>query len=170
VQTGYFRTNCIDCLDRTNVSQSVIAREVLMDQLKLLRLLPAHATDLSDTAIELEVAFKHLWADNGDALSLQYAGTGALKGDFTRTGQVTWLGLLNDGRNALTRYVRNNWIDGYRQDALDLFLGYYEVDTDRLPAPATPLLAGNDWKTGIVLAAVVSCAMLMLCLLVSSGT
>ena len=30
--------------------------------------------------------FRNVWADHGDLLSVQYAGTGALKNDFTRTG------------------------------------------------------------------------------------
>lgn len=32
-QNGVIRTNCMDCLDRTNVVQSVIARNVLLNQL-----------------------------------------------------------------------------------------------------------------------------------------
>lgn len=32
-QTGVFRTNCIDCLDRTNVVQSMIARRSVAHQL-----------------------------------------------------------------------------------------------------------------------------------------
>ncbi len=35
VQEGVFRTNCIDCLDRTNVVQSLLGRSVLQDQLKV---------------------------------------------------------------------------------------------------------------------------------------
>ena len=30
VQKGIFRTNCMDCLDRTNVVQSVIARQLML--------------------------------------------------------------------------------------------------------------------------------------------
>ena len=29
-QKGIFRTNCMDCLDRTNVVQSVIARQLIL--------------------------------------------------------------------------------------------------------------------------------------------
>lgn len=36
VQKGVFRVNCMDCLDRTNVVQSVIARNVLHKQLNKL--------------------------------------------------------------------------------------------------------------------------------------
>lgn len=32
-QNGVIRTNCMDCLDRTNVVQSVIARNILLTQL-----------------------------------------------------------------------------------------------------------------------------------------
>lgn len=32
-QEGVFRTNCMDCLDRTNVVQSVIGRNILLSQL-----------------------------------------------------------------------------------------------------------------------------------------
>lgn len=36
-QNGVFRTNCMDCLDRTNVVQSVIARNILLSQLHSVR-------------------------------------------------------------------------------------------------------------------------------------
>jgi hypothetical protein len=38
--------------------------------------------------------FKCMWADHGDAISLQYSGSHALKGDLTRTGKRTVGGLL----------------------------------------------------------------------------
>ena len=33
-QTGVIRTNCVDCLDRTNVVQTLLARRILEQQLK----------------------------------------------------------------------------------------------------------------------------------------
>lgn len=30
IQKGLFRTNCMDCLDRTNVVQSLIAQKILV--------------------------------------------------------------------------------------------------------------------------------------------
>ena len=35
VQQGVFRTNCMDCLDRTNVVQSLLAHISLQNQLKV---------------------------------------------------------------------------------------------------------------------------------------
>ena len=68
-----------------------------------------------------------VWADNADALSMQYSGTGALKTDFTRSGKRSTKGALQDLSNSINRYVRNNFMDGYRQDCHDLFLGVYDI-------------------------------------------
>ena len=38
--------------------------------------------------------FLSLWANNGDAISQQYAGTDALKGDYTRTGERNFTGMM----------------------------------------------------------------------------
>lgn len=53
---------------------------------------------------ELLKKFHLLWADNGDAISQQYAGTGALKGDFTRTGERNFAGLMKDGVKSANRF------------------------------------------------------------------
>ena len=44
-----------------------------------------------------------------------YICVGALKTDFTRTGQRTKMGLLEDGRRSVIRYFKNNFADGFRQ-------------------------------------------------------
>ena len=123
-QTGVMRSNCIDSLDRTNVVQSMIAQSVLQLQFDLFGGNIKSLT-LANYPVFIE-RFKNVWADNADALSIQYAGTPALKTDFTRTGQRTHSGMLKDGVNSLTRYVANNFLDSYRQDAINLFLGHYE--------------------------------------------
>jgi hypothetical protein len=123
-QTGIVRSNCIDSLDRTNVIQSMIAQYVLQLQLGAFAEGSIGAVQLADFPIFMDT-FKNVWADNADAISIQYAGTPALKTDFTRTGQRTHAGMLKDGLNSLTRYVCNNYLDTYRQDAIDLFLGNY---------------------------------------------
>jgi phosphatidylinositol 4-phosphatase len=75
--------------------------------------------------LQLEKAFRILWADHGDALSWQYAGTGALKSGFTRTGKRSLMGLLDDGWKSAVRYYLNNYEDGHKQDAIDLITGSY---------------------------------------------
>ncbi|KAL2918716.1 Phosphoinositide phosphatase sac1 [Polyrhizophydium stewartii] len=128
-QVSSVRTNCIDCLDRTNVVQSVLGRRMLERQLRDLGLF-AETEQISDIA-DLERIFKNVWADNADAISVQYSSTGALKTDFTRTGKRSTGGALQDFANTMMRYVKNNFLDGFRQDAIDLFVGRYQVDPSR---------------------------------------
>lgn len=59
-------------------------------------------------------------------LSLLYSGTPALKTDFTRTGRRTAFGALADLKYSLTRYVLNNFTDGYIQDCLQVASGKYK--------------------------------------------
>jgi len=89
-QTGILRTNCMDCLDRTNVAQSAFAQFILQE-------------DLEDEGFEIDLFhdestqwFNTLWADNGDAISRQYASTAALKGDFTRTRKRNYRGAVSN--------------------------------------------------------------------------
>jgi phosphatidylinositol 4-phosphatase len=58
-------------------------------------------------------------------MSFAYAGTGALKVDFTKTGKVTLRGKYNDGINAVMRYFINNFYDAEKQDAIDLLVGNF---------------------------------------------
>lgn len=71
-----------------------------------------------DQQHEFESLFKSVWADNADVISIQYSGTGALKTDFTRTGKRTYMGALQDLTNSVTRYYKNNFMDGFRQVTL----------------------------------------------------
>ncbi|RKF61784.1 Phosphoinositide phosphatase SAC1 [Golovinomyces cichoracearum] len=126
-QKSVFRTNCMDCLDRTNVIQSILASHVLNRQLIAVGVLKEHETLESD--LGFEVLFRNLWADNADCISSAYSGTGALGTDLTRTGNRTKIGMFQDLNNSITRYVKNNFLDGPRQDAFDLFMGIYIPST-----------------------------------------
>lgn len=116
-QTGVLRVNCMDCLDRTNVTQSASAGEILQKQLQELGLSINLKTD-PKTAW-----FNTLWADNGDAISRQYAGTAALKGDFTRTRKRNWTGALSDFSLTLNRYYNNIFGDYFLQTCISYYLG-----------------------------------------------
>jgi hypothetical protein len=156
VQTGIVRTNCMDCLDRTNVVQSVFGRFLLFTQLseyKKAGMPLAYKTAFRRNPLALpwnsgEAAHRLVWADNADAISSLYAGTPALKGDFTRTGKRTKLGALDDGMNSLQRFYLNNFLDAYRQEGMDLLVGFQPFgssldfpDTDLPSSPSGPTFA-----------------------------
>jgi len=135
-QGGVFRVNCIDCLDRTNVVQCVLARHHLESLLNRVGLL-GDSGSLSKDHPGLELLFKGMWANHGDDISTQYAGTGALKSGFTRTGVRTKAGLADDGYKSAMRYLLNNFQDGHKQDALDLATGAFLICKDK-PSPFKP--------------------------------
>lgn len=117
-QTGVLRTNCMDCLDRTNVTQSSVGGWALQQQLA------EEGLNIDLKSDPKTFWFNNLWADNGDAISRQYAGTAALKGDFTRTRKRNWAGALSDFSLTLTRYYNNIFGDYFLQTCIDYYLGY----------------------------------------------
>lgn len=118
-QEGIFRVNCMDCLDRTNVVQAAIARAVMELQLKKLGVMPPE----QPLPLKCYRIYQIMWANNGDTISKQYAGTAALKGDFTRTGERKLAGVMKDGVNSANRYYLNRFRDAYRQAVIDLMMG-----------------------------------------------
>ncbi|KAL8275427.1 hypothetical protein Esti_000639 [Eimeria stiedai] len=148
-QKGVLRTNCVDCLDRTNVVESVFARSVLHKQLQAISSPPptvaaaaAPAVIAAADAVEpftplmvsptAEETFRSLWTANADALSILYSGTPALKTDFTRTGKRSTWGAVMDTKNSCCRYFINNFSDGFKEDCLAL------CTSQRLQLPQRP--------------------------------
>ena len=115
-QQGVFRTNCLDCLDRTNYIQDVIS------SITLARFLETIGSPMVRSPT-LWAAHRELWADNGDRLSKIYAGTGALNTSATRTGKKTFTGLLSDATKSVGRAYINNFQDKGKQTAIDMLLG-----------------------------------------------
>lgn len=113
-QEGVFRTNCLDCLDRTNLIQTLISQ---MAAEAFLGHRGAYA------ASDFWMRHSTLWADNGDSLSKIYAGTGALKSSFTRTGKMSLAGAVADMRKSVQRLYHNNFVDPSRQITIDMLLG-----------------------------------------------
>lgn len=113
-QEGVFRTNCLDCLDRTNLIQTLISQmsaEAFFGHRGLF------------AAPDFWMRHSSLWADNGDSLSKIYAGTGALKSSFTRHGKMSLAGAVADVRKSVQRIYHNNFVDPSRQITIDMLLG-----------------------------------------------
>lgn len=74
-QRGTIRTNCLDCLDRTNCVQTYLGLEVLAEQMQLLGF-----ADKKQTGSRFEEVCRQMWVNNGNEVSKIYAGTGAIQG------------------------------------------------------------------------------------------
>ena len=105
-QKGVVRTNCVDNLDRSNVVQSIIGRYNLLRILAINKIIETPKNCyLDNMPALLETAFRETWVINGNTMSMLYAGTPALKTDFTRLGRRTTKGMIDDGINSVTRLV-----------------------------------------------------------------
>ncbi|XP_047183476.1 synaptojanin-1 isoform X4 [Scophthalmus maximus] len=107
-QGGTIRTNCLDCLDRTNSVQAYFALEMLPKQLEEMSL-----TEKPQLVARFQEVFRTMWSVNGDSVSKIYAGTGALDGKAK-------VGKLKDGARSVTRTIQNNFFDSSKQEAIDI--------------------------------------------------
>ncbi|XP_038254827.1 synaptojanin-1 isoform X2 [Dermochelys coriacea] len=106
-QSGTIRTNCLDCLDRTNSVQAFFGLEMLTKQLEVLGL-----AEKPQLVTRFQEVFRSMWSVNGDSVSKIYAGTGALEGKAK----------LKDGARSVTRTIQNNFFDSSKQEAIDVLL------------------------------------------------
>lgn len=129
-QNGVFRTNCLDCLDRTNLIQQVISQNILEHTLK--NQSENGGNNYRDRLATEDTILKHntLWADHGDAISQIYTGTNALKSSFSRSGKMNFAGALSDVTKSVSRMYQNTFMDSKKQSTIDLLLGY---DAKTLP-------------------------------------
>lgn len=73
-QSGVLRTNCIDCLDRTNVAQYAYGLAALGRQLHAMGLTDNPKVDVDSS---IAAALMDMYQSMGDALAQQYGGSAA---------------------------------------------------------------------------------------------
>lgn len=122
LQNGVARTNCIDCLDRTNAAQFVIGKRALGYQLNALGIIEGTSLDYDTDATNL---FTHMYHDHGDTIAVQYGGSQLVNTMETYRKINQWTSNSRDMVESFKRYYNNSFLDGQRQEAYNLFLGNY---------------------------------------------
>lgn len=115
-QTGVIRTNCIDCLDRTNLLQASIGSQVL------LRFLDDLGSSKSKR-LTLISLFAGLWDRNGDDLAQIVTGTGTMETPDQTSKVGLFFGAARNLKKSISRTFQNALKDGNRQEAIDALLG-----------------------------------------------
>lgn len=129
IQRGIIRTNCIDCLDRTNAAQFIICKEALTHQLRSLGIL-SQSADL-DYDSDLINILTEIFHDHGDTIAVQYGGSNLVNtmDSYRRINQ--WSSHTRDILNSIKRIYSNSFMDLIRQEAINLFLGNYIYEADK---------------------------------------
>ncbi|XP_022732406.1 phosphoinositide phosphatase SAC3-like isoform X2 [Durio zibethinus] len=135
-QRGVLRTNCIDCLDRTNVAQYAYGLAALGHQLHALGIKDTPKIDINDPLADELMGF---YERMGDTLAHQYGGSAAHNKIFSqRRGQWKAATQSQEFFRTLQRYYSNAYMDAEKQDAVNIFLGHFQ------PQPGKPAL----WELG----------------------
>ncbi|KAI3864773.1 hypothetical protein MKX03_034985 [Papaver bracteatum] len=128
-QKGVLRTNCVDCLDRTNVAQYSYGLASLGYQLNALGLIGRPKIGQDD---RLATDLMDLYEMMGDILSLQYGGSRSHCKIFRlRKGQWKPAVHTQDMIRSIHRYGSNAFTDGEKQNAINIFLGYFQPQQGR---------------------------------------
>ncbi len=130
IQKGTTRTNCLDCLDRTNVIETRISWLVLEMMLKFFDFDQNIIDDIfnkesffkQSTKNDLKDIFKDLWSQNGDQISIQYAGTASTITTVTKTGGHNFKGMIDHGIATVTRFYQGTFEDEFKQECIDILL------------------------------------------------
>nr|CAH7715536.1 unnamed protein product [Callosobruchus chinensis] len=130
LQTGIVRTNCVDCLDRTNTAQFAIGKCVLGYQLCALGVLDSPNLEFDTDCVRM---LESLYEDHGDTLALQYGGSQLVHRIKTYRKTAPWTSQGNDIMQTLSRYYSNTFSDSEKQNAINLFLGVFQPEESQPP-------------------------------------
>lgn len=122
VQNGVSRSNCIDCLDRTNACQFVIGKTALALQLRALGVIAGEHINYNSDASNI---LAHMYNDHGDTLASQYGGSHLVNTTDSYQKINNWQSHSRDMLESFKRYYHNSFLDSQRQEAYNLFLGNY---------------------------------------------
>lgn len=128
MQTGIIRTNCVDCLDRTNTAQFAIGKCVLGYQLCALGILDTPNLEFDTDCVRM---LESLYEDHGDTLALQYGGSQLVHRVKTYRKTAPWTSQGNDIMQTLSRYYSNTFSDAEKQNAINLFLGLFVPEENK---------------------------------------
>lgn len=96
-----FRINCLDCLDRTNLCQFLIFNYYNPYKFNII---------------------KTMWKNNGNALSMVYTGSHALKSDFTKERKLSLFSRVNDIVISANRMINNKFNDKEKYKIIEILL------------------------------------------------
>ncbi|XP_076390098.1 polyphosphoinositide phosphatase FIG4 isoform X3 [Megachile rotundata] len=130
LQTGIIRTNCVDCLDRTNTAQFAIGKCALGFQLCALGVLESPKLEFDSDCVRM---LEELYEDHGDTLALQYGGSQLVHRIKTYRKTAPWTSQGNDIMQTLSRYYSNTFSDQEKQHTINLFLGLFVPEEGKPP-------------------------------------
>ena len=131
LQSGVIRSNCVDCLDRTNVFQQVIGTAVLLIQLRYFGI---HLKEPDNEYDSIFGVLTEIYKEMGNELSYEYAGSLAHKQTIkdNRKKYKKIIQKVPEFINTFKRYFNNSFNDLDKQKGYNLFLGKYKFKNENI--------------------------------------
>ncbi|CAE6469140.1 unnamed protein product [Rhizoctonia solani] len=139
VQNGVCRTNCVDCLDRTNAAQFVFGKRALGHQLYALGVVETPHLEFDSDAVNMLTEMYH---DHGDTIALQYAGGALVNRVESYRRMPHWNSHSRDVIENMRRFYANSVLDADKQASIDVFLG---IRNDSKPCAPPERRAYQQW-------------------------
>ncbi|KAJ9048405.1 Phosphatidylinositide phosphatase SAC1 [Entomophthora muscae] len=137
-QTGLFRINCMDCMDRTSIAQFGLIRQILPD-------LMASVSQFVPDAI---FTLRQAWANMANAVASYSTGTGIVNEVIIRDGSRTQGYNWKDQMVCGARYFLNNTHDHAKNFWLLRFLGLHPgPTTSPFPQPTVAAEHMQRWRS-----------------------
>lgn len=121
-QTGVVRTNCVDCLDRTNTAQFAVGKCALAYQLCAMGIISKPNLEYDTDCVRM---LEELYEDQGNTLALQYGGSQLVHRIKGYRKIATWTYNSRDLVQTISRYYSNAFSDAEKQQSINLFLGIF---------------------------------------------
>lgn len=121
-QTGVIRTNCVDCLDRTNTAQFAVGKCALGYQLYAMGIISNSNLEYDTDCVRM---LEELYEDQGNTLALQYGGSQLVHRIKGYRKIATWTYNSRDLVQTISRYYSNAFSDAEKQQSINLFLGIF---------------------------------------------
>lgn len=95
-----FRTNCIDCLDRTNLTQTKLTLRFLECVMKDIGVEDVVSSQIVESA-------KEMWTVGGDMISIQYTGAKSNMSMVAKTNKQGVFGKITQWQVGVSRYYNH---------------------------------------------------------------
>ncbi|UKK00367.2 phosphoinositide 5-phosphatase [Theileria orientalis] len=137
LQKGILRTNCLDCLDRSNIFQwiaSWVTVHMILNSrskdnsIKIKNRLAHMLFGSNGTEDNFFTTFRNVWCDHGDYISIHQTGAPCTLSKRVKQPETSFNSLWYYGKVMAKRHYHSRFKDFKRQEALDILSQYCTSD------------------------------------------
>ena len=157
-QTGVVRTNCIDCLDRTNVAKMMVCQKAFNDLVwqdfsngmheNLMGSGEDAASKMQELKKEADQAMIFMWAYAGDIISKIYSGTPSVLTAVTLKGHEDLSDKFTHYKTSAERWKLQKFDDEFKHECIQILRGQHPSSVHELNNLQSMVMLNQIAQTG----------------------